>query len=170
MGTALYGGDDISPDDFVLSDRDYLGCGYAKVPTVQERTRLTRTANPEISGTETIVLENVYSRSGSVLRLTSNDGSAMKVLTVADDPARNSVNRTVLKALDLDGSATIDSDIAVMDDGTGDFHPASVTLPDGRILAAWNALGSVQEDNATLEQCLADMDISSAIYSPAANQ
>lgn len=81
-----------------------------------------------------------------------------------DDPARSTLDRTVLRVSMRDDTAAAPAwtePRPVSDDGTGDFHPVMAAFDDGNTFVAWEDLrAQYQEGTHTLDDMLAGMEIS----------
>ena len=157
---------DLSTDGFHLMDRDYLNADYETVANTKSHIKKLSDATP---ATEKIILSNVFPESDLIL-IESPAQEKMKMLFISDDPNRTSSNRNILKVLDMDTTNAITTPIPIDDNGTADFHPSAIQLPDGRILAIWNDLKKIMDDNATLDDFLPNLEIASAIYLPDKNE
>ena len=96
----------------------------------------------------------------------SSADSNVNLLWIADKPERSAVNRTMVVHSSFDG-ATWGQPVPIADDGTADFNPSSLTFNDGTVVAAWEDVKSTLSDTATLEEMVANLEISAAVFDPA---
>ena len=123
---------------FELIPRDYLtrDGGYAVF-----------VANRYGGGSRDIVNEeipiqlNVFGQSTPDLAAVSDD---LLTVWVYDDPVRTATNRTEIVFSKYDSVSELWTEpVAVVDDGTADFHPQIAALPNGDALLAWENVNEV---------------------------
>jgi len=156
---------------FQVMPRDYLGPDYAVwAPAFPEKPKRLTTfgveaQTPPEPNEEKLLQYNVFSQSQPTL---TADGNDLLLSWIYDDPNRdpgdpNSINRTeVLFSSCRNGNWS--DPIPIDNDGTADFSPQIVTLPNGNALCVWENANQVLPKGATLTNMAAAMEIKAAYY------
>ncbi len=157
--------------EFQIMNRDYLGPDYAVwAPTIPQKPKHLTTfgveaQSPPEPNEEQLRQYKVFPQSQPTL---AADGNDLLLAWIYDDPNRdpgdpNSVNRTKLLFSSC-RHGNWAQPISINDDGTADFSPQLVTLPDGDALCVWeNARQSLPND-VNLTEMAAAMEIKAAHY------
>jgi len=156
---------------FQIMNRNYLSPDYAIwAPTVPEKPKRLTTfgveaQTPPEPNEEEILQYNIFSQSQPTL---AADGNDLLLAWIYDDPNRdpgdpNSVNRTELLFSSCRNGNWSDP-IPIDNDGTADFSPQLVTLPNGNALCVWENANQVLPKGATLTDMSAAMEIKAAYY------
>jgi hypothetical protein len=151
-----------------LADRDYLQrAGHRERPPLPAADLAAPLSNAKHSQVLTVE-GDVYPRSGATL---SAQGTRTIAAWLADDDSRSSVNRTRVQFAESTSAAPLAFGAAtpIAGDGTADFHPVALALPDRRDVVIYQNVKSVLPDTATLEQMAAGMDIAVSERNPATN-
>ena len=93
-------------------------------------------------------------------------GGVLGLAWLQDAPERLAVNRTAVVSSFYDNTAW---NVPVMlgDDGTADFHPQILLFADGDAVAIWEDEKVIHADTATMEDLVANLEVSAATYSAA---
>jgi len=151
------------PAGFKLQPRSYLNkFPYAKFYKTHVKKGSMQLFQATAGGTETMLQENIYPNSEPVV--VSKNGETY-LFWLYDDPLRGAADRTklVFSKKTSDGWTP---PAAVYDDGTADFHPQAVILPDGRVLVAWENVKTTFGNTAELSTMLPAVEIATALYDP----
>jgi len=167
MPLGVTGLEGFNAGNFQIMYRDYLGPDYAIwQPTHQTKQKgfITLETPPE-PNEEKLLQYNVFSQSQPTL---AADGNDLLLAWIYDDPNRdpgdpNSVNRTeVLFSSCRNGNWS--GPIPIDNDGTADFSPQIVALPNGDALCVWeNAKQSLPNDVNLTEMARA-MEVVASYY------
>jgi hypothetical protein len=167
----LYGSSDrdsslnyFASESFRLVPRSYINkFPYAKFYKTHVKKGTMQLFQATTGGNEAMLQENIYPYSEPVV-VSSNDETYL--FWLYDDPARGAADRTklVFSKKTSDGWTP---PAAVYDDGTADFHPQAVMLPDGRVLVAWENIKTTFGNTADLSTMLPAVEIATALYDPA---
>ena len=141
-------------NDFRPISRDYLNS--------RPRRMLASGAPATESGVETVIVKNGYPWPDPAVA--ARDGFRTLAYLV-DDASRNAINRTKLVCSVNDNSAE-----DVWDDATPDFKPSIGVAEDGTVIVAWMNGRNVMDDDASLEELLADAEIAVGVRDPATGQ
>jgi hypothetical protein len=95
----------------------------------------------------------------------SSRQSNLNLVFLEDNSNRSSINRTMAVHAVYGGSSW-NAPIPIWDDGTADFHPATVSFSDGTVIAAWEDVKSSMPDSATLDDFAKNLEISVASFNP----
>lgn len=95
----------------------------------------------------------------------SSNNTKMNLVWVRDDSFRTSINRTAAVYSSYNGSNWSQPQ-TIWDDGTADFHPKSVTFPNGTTAAIWEDVKKKLADDAPFEDMLENMEISVSVFNP----
>jgi outer membrane protein assembly factor BamB len=118
-----------------------------------------------------LIQENVFPRSETAI---SAAGDHVYLTWLYDDLSRADDNRTVAVFATWDGDAWTpgcgdgNELCAVSDDGTADFHPQLLTLPNGSAHVAWENLGAPPASPVELEDMLGSLEICTSLFDPTA--
>ncbi len=154
----------MNPKSFELLPRNYLKKSpYAKFHKTHVKKGTMQLLQATLGGNEVMLQENVYPYSEPVI--VSQDG-ATYLFWLYDDPARGSADRTKL-VFSKKTAEGWSQPAAVHDDGTADFHPNAVILPNGKILITWENNNAVFGNSAELTEMLPAVEIATALYDPA---
>jgi hypothetical protein len=93
----------------------------------------------------------------------SGSGGHLYLGWLYDDPQRTAINRTLLMFSSWDDEGWSEP-AAINDNGTADFHPDLLALPDGSAFAAWEDEKQVFDDSATFEDMVKNLEIKVARY------
>ena len=95
----------------------------------------------------------------------SSSGTNCYLVFLEDNTNRTSMNRTMAMFSKYDGRMW-SLPVAVVDDGTADFHPRVLTFADGSAVTTWENEGKLQPDTATLSDMVSNLEVSVAWYDP----
>ena len=115
---------------------------------------------------EKLLQENIFPY--SEFEVVSRDGKTY-LFWIYDNPERKSADRTEL-VYSIKKEEGWTEPQPVFDNGTADFDPKAVILPDGKVLVVWEDADTTFGDNAELKDMAKHIDISSAIYDPASGK
>ena len=153
-----------SAPTFTPIARDYLkapGAGtFRKIPAYTLKTFALTTEPYTVAVTP--IATSTYPLSSAAL---SSAGDNVNLLWITDNSSRSSVNKSMLVHASFDGAAW-STPVPVADDGTADSHPVALTFSDGGMVAAWEDEKSPLADTATLDDAVAGLEISAAVYNP----
>jgi hypothetical protein len=150
------------PASVGLIPRDYLQAPAYGVfaagasPSSQAVSAMSPTGWVDGAATQTAAVQTVvFPQSQATL---SANGSQLQAAWLYDEPARSAINRSLAVFSQWQGTAW-GAFSPIADDGTADFHPRLLTLPDGGTVAAWEDVKGVLPDTATLEEMVAALEI-----------
>lgn len=149
---------------FQIMNRDYLGPDYAiwqPIPVKQKDLIMFKADSGESEPNEEKLRQyNVFGQSQPTL---AADGNNLLLAWIYDDPNRTSINRTEL-VFSSCRSANWSAPVPIFDDGTADFSPQIVSLPNGDALCVWeNAKQSLPND-VNLNDMAASMEVVASYY------
>jgi hypothetical protein len=155
-----------------LVSRDYaLADNYAMFQGGITPKILSTSSATDNSNDPRVIQTNVFPRSENVV---SAAGDKVYLVWLYDDLARSADNRTVAVFASWDGSAWTPvcgdgtTPCPVFDDGTADFRPQLLALPDGSAHVAWENLRAAPGPDVVLEDMLANLEICTSLFDPAA--
>ena len=164
--------EEVKAGDFRTMPRDYLGRDYGLwLPVVQQAqpqglmTLESDAPVPCEPDIEQLLQYKVFGQSQPTIAAHGND---LLLAWVYDDPNRdpsdpNSLNRTEIVFSECrEGLWT--EPVAIDNDGTADFSPQLVTLPDGSVICVWENARQWLPDDANLTEMAATMEILAAHY------
>lgn len=142
--------------------RDYLKRrGTLSLPLASAQTAVRILA--DTGGTETTLVTDGYPYPEPTVVAA---GTTNHVLYVQDKADRLTENRTELVDVHNSGDEWSTA-MPVWDDGTGDFAPQGVSLPDGTLLVAWANGRAALTNGASLDEALAGLEIATGERDPA---
>jgi hypothetical protein len=158
--------------EFQIMNRDYLGPDYAiwmpDTVALKPKTLMLLEVDapaPCEPDTEQLLQYKVFSQSQPTI---AADESDLLLAWVYDDPNRdpgdmNSLNRTEVMFSECH-DAVWSEPAAIDDDGTADFSPQIVALPDGNALCVWENAKQWLPKDANLTEMAAAMEIAAGHY------
>lgn len=149
-----------SSSALTLYQRDYLGRSNYAIFQGDRLSKEIRTQELELRPGPTAVETNVFPLSAPNL---SSSGNNLYLVWLYDDPTRTAINRSLVVFSSWNGTMW-SAPKTIADDATADFHPQVLSFADGSGLATWEDSSAVMPDNATPDQLVRSVEISTSFF------